>query len=82
MKLIQEHSPATEPYYDNASPYKLTVNTEDGKESFSISEGPPEDMTFGRYLSSVFVLPNLIKEAYRAGKRGEDFEMIDKEYNL
>jgi len=42
----------------------------------------PEDCTMSRDLGFVFDIPILIKEAYEAGKRGEEliFEDIEEEF--
>lgn len=81
MKLTIRHTPASGPYWDNASPYEAIVETEKGRSDLSIHEGEPEDMTFGRNLSGIFNLPKLIKEAYEAGKRGEELEIKEEEYD-
>lgn len=42
----------------------------------------PEDATLGRDLSDIYCVPAMLKEAYEAGKRGEELtfeEKIDEE---
>lgn len=46
----------------------------DGKKVLMASDGgEPEDNILGRDLNFVYSIPNLMKEAYEAGKRGEEF---------
>jgi len=49
------------------------------KTAFSISEGDPEDMTLNRDLHSCYGIISLMKEAYEAGKNGEEF-IVEKAY--
>jgi len=74
MKVIEKFKEATAPYYDNAGPWTLEIETESGiKKSISFNEGEPEDMSFGRDLSDVFNISDLVKAAYEAGKAGEEY---------
>lgn len=45
----------------------------DGKKQFSVYDGEPEDSNLSRNFSSCFDIPFLMKQAWEAGKRGEDF---------
>lgn len=36
----------------------------------------PEDATINRDLGFVYSIPDMLKEAYEAGKAGEDFKII------
>ena len=49
---------------------------------FEISAYPlcecPEDATLERDLGFVYDIPELMKRAYEAGKRGEDFSVINE----
>ena len=47
----------------------------DGKTVFSVSDGEPEDANLSRDFSDCWEVPNLMKKAYEAGKRGEEFEL-------
>lgn len=80
MKVIESFKEATEPYYNNAGPWKLELVNDKGEiRKLSASEGEPEDNSFGRDLNFVFSIGDLIKFAYEAGKNGEEYEFIDKE---
>ena len=59
---------------------EILMKNEDGDEiSFYLSEGEPEDMTFGRDLSEVFGIAKMLKFAYEAGKRDEKLEYVLEE---
>ena len=45
--------------------------------SVSFGEGEPEDMYLFRDLSDAYNLVHLVTLAYEAGKRGEDFKLIE-----
>lgn len=52
----------------------------DGDEKISASDyGEPEDNSLGRDLNFVYDIVPLMKQAYEAGKRGEEFE-IEREF--
>jgi hypothetical protein len=53
----------------------------DGSEVVSIGSfcECPEDATLYRDLDFVYEIPRLMKEAWEAGKRGEDFEITEIE---
>ena len=50
----------------------------DGESKFhmGVAADCPEDHTFGRDLSAVFGIPELLQLAYRAGFKGEDFLIL------
>jgi len=74
MKIVERFKEATAPYYDNGGPWELEIDFDNGeKGAISFHEGEPEDMSFGRELSDVFKITNIVKAAYEAGKRGEEF---------
>lgn len=69
--------------YGSDERFELAVN---GRYQFSIGNGLsecPEDAILGRDLNFVFSIPNLMKQAYEAGKNGEEFdiEWLDEEEN-
>jgi len=64
--------PRPEDLCDEYDSYKLEI---DGKLQFEVMRGEPEDATFSRDLSDIFKIPDLMKMAYEAGKRGEPFEL-------
>lgn len=41
--------------------------------------GEPEDNNMSRNFSDIFLIKDLIKIAYNAGKNGEELEIIEKE---
>ena len=81
MKIIVSYTKASKPYYDDDSPCKTEVITNTGSESVQFGSGEPEDMSLTRDLSDAFNIVDLCKLAYEAGKRGEDIEIINKEYD-
>jgi len=56
--------------YNEWESYKIEVN---GKSRVDIGRIEPEDATLTRDLSFAYDIVPLMKEAYEAGKRGEDF---------
>lgn len=44
----------------------------DGKRVFSVGDGEPEDSNLGRDFSDCWQIPDLLKMAYEAGKKGEE----------
>ncbi len=67
----------TEPDYNSFSDierYTLSVNDQ---KKISVGYMEPEDASLSRDLSFVFDIIDLMKQAYEAGKRGEDFIVID-----
>ena len=51
----------------------------DDKIAFSVGDGEPEDSNLSRDFSDVFSIPNLMRRAWEAGKRGEKFEYTERE---
>lgn len=49
----------------------------DGKEVFRVYDGEPEDANLDRDFNDCFQIPNLMKQAYEAGKNGEKLKVID-----
>jgi len=45
----------------------------DGKSSFSVFDGEPEDANLLRDFNDCWVIPELMHVAFDAGKNGEDF---------
>ena len=58
----------------------------DDKQVFSIGDGCSEDMTMSRDLNDCYHIPDLLKRAYEAGKRGEEFNIEtvheEEQYNF
>ena len=66
--------------WDSTTSIEILMENEDGdKIRFYLSEGEPEDMTFGRDLSEVFGIAKMLKFAYEAGKRDEKLEYVFEE---
>lgn len=55
--------------------YKIFINN---KERLCFGSMESEDATLGRDLSCVYGIPTLLKEAFEAGKRGEDITIIEE----
>jgi len=51
----------------------------DGKSSFAVFDGEPEDATLARDFNDCFSIPRLMQIAFSAGKNGEDFEVEEIE---
>jgi len=49
----------------------------DGKSVFNVLDGEPEDANLSRDFCDIYNIGNLLKLAYEAGQRGEDFEIIN-----
>jgi len=47
----------------------------DGKSSFTVFDGEPEDATLARDFNDCWSIPGLMRVAFDAGKNGEDFEV-------
>ena len=54
--------------YGETDSMEISIN---GKRVFNLGEGEPEDMTFNRDLNNTLHIPDLIREAYLAGKDGK-----------
>lgn len=77
MKIRETHRLGE---WDNTTSVEILMENEDGDEiRFYLSEGEPEDMTFGRDLSEVFGIAKMLKFAYEAGKRDEKLEYVFEE---
>lgn len=77
MKITETHCLGE---WDNTTSVEILMKNEDGDEvRFYLSEGEPEDMTFGRDLSEVFGIAKMLKFAYEAGKRDEKLEYVFEE---
>ena len=61
--------------YTNTISVAIKIETETKTQRMFFREGEPEDMTFGRDLSDVFSITEMLKLAYEAGKRGEELNM-------
>ena len=72
MKVIETTSRFGEDGADSNIKLELVCDNGD-KESVSFGEGEPEDMYLFRDLSDAYSLFRLVKIAYEAGKRGEEF---------
>lgn len=78
MKITETHCLGE---WDNTTSVEILMKNEDGDEiSFYLSEGEPEDMTFGRNLLNVFGIVKMLKFAYEAGKRDEKLEYVFEEH--
>jgi hypothetical protein len=80
MKIV-ERSLSEEQFKNNdyREEYEIIV---DGKSRISANDyGEPEDNTLGRDLGFIYSIVGLMKEAYEAGKRGEELviEQIEGE---
>lgn len=77
MKITEKHCLGE---WDGTTSIEILMENEDGDEiRFYLSEGEPEDMTFGRDLSEVFGIAKMLKFAYEAGKRDEKLEYVFEE---
>ena len=73
MEIIEKTSENIDEEY---SQYEIDVN---GKNKISVgNSGEPEDNVLYRDLDFVFLIPTLMREAFEAGKNGEEF-IIKKE---
>ena len=56
--------------------YGQTLSIEiDGKEVFSVYDGEPEDNNLSRNFNDCFIIDDLLRKAYEAGKNGEPLEI-------
>lgn len=60
--------------------HSLTIEI-DGKQKFYASDGEPEDATLMRDFNDCYVIVDLMKLAYEAGKCGEEFVVENEEIN-
>ena len=56
----------------------LTIKI-DGKRVFSVGDNEPEDSNLSRCFNDCYKVADLMKLAYEAGKRGEEFSVEEKE---
>ena len=47
----------------------------DSKKVFSVGDGEKEDNNLSRNFNDCYFIDNIIKQAYKAGKNGEDLEI-------
>lgn len=51
----------------------------EGKKGVLFLDGEPEDANMKRDFKDVWLIPDLLKSAYQAGKNGEDFSIEECE---
>tara|TARA_R110000737_G_scaffold345715_2_gene374579 strand:- start:2390 stop:2641 length:252 start_codon:yes stop_codon:yes gene_type:complete len=56
--------------YDYRNKCEISI---DGEEVFSVFDDEPEDSNLNRTFSPVWDIPNLMRKAFIAGSKGEDF---------
>lgn len=61
--------------FERKSSTQIEIHVND-KRRIRIGEGEPEDMTLGRDLNDALSISDLIKEAYIAGRDGEELEFV------
>ena len=54
---------------------EMTIEV-DGKEVFQVSDGEPEDSNLSRDFSACYGIVDLMKMAFEAGVKGEEFKEI------
>lgn len=54
----------------------------DGKQAMSFKDGEPEDNTIDRNFNDIFNLPELLRQAHEAGKRGEELVIENSDKDL
>ena len=64
-------------YYKPALSIIAISKTEEAHLRFE--DGEPEDNNMSRNFSDIFLIKDLIKIAYNAGKNGEELKIIEKE---
>jgi hypothetical protein len=62
--------------YGNVAGVSISI---DDKREFSVYEGEPEDMSFGRNLSDIQSITGLLQMAFEAGKRGEELTLEEED---
>lgn len=72
MKLITVNTVGENDYGEEWGEYGARIETETYKGGASFGSGEPEDMTLGRDLNDAYSIPEMVREAYLAGKRGEE----------
>ena len=63
--------------YDSEARIEVEIESKEGKKTFSIGEGEPEDMYLFRDLSDALSVPDMIRLAYEAGRSGEILEVME-----
>lgn len=58
--------------------YNVLMVSQDPSVEINFHDGEPEDASLGRDFSDVYKIPDMLKKAYEAGKRGEPFELDKK----
>lgn len=54
----------------------------DDKRVFSVHDGEPEDANLSRDFNDAYQVPDLMRQAYEAGKKGEEFEVEEVEIQV
>lgn len=73
MKIIYKHAM-------NKWEFRYGVVVEvDGKPEAEFYDGEPEDNSIGRNFNDIHNIPKLMKMAYEAGVKGEDFSVSEEE---
>ncbi len=54
--------------------WELNMSTNTFKKGIRFGAGEPEDNSLARDLNDAYVIEGMLKEAYEAGKRGEEYE--------
>ena len=74
MKIVEKTE--GEDLYNDGT-YTLEVFNPDGKKEteWRIGAGEPEDMNLARDLNCAYFVVDLMRLAYEAGKRGEEFKV-------
>ncbi len=49
----------------------------DGEKKFEVWDGEVEDANLGRDFADCFNIPTLMRLAYEAGKKGEEFSLVN-----
>jgi hypothetical protein len=68
--------------YGEGESFNLTMFIGELSYGFTAGGGEPEDNRISRDLNFVRRIPNMLKEAYEAGKRGEKFELKEETLKL
>lgn len=78
MILTTVNTVSENDYGEEFGEYGARIKTETYNGGASFGSGEPEDMTLGRDLSDAYSIPEMVREAYLAGKRGE--ALLEEEY--
>lgn len=74
MKIVVTERKADD--YGEGEMFRMDV---DGKHCFTAGRGEPEDNYLDRDLNFVYEIAPLMKKAWEAGKKGEEFTVEEKE---